>query len=76
MIKGTVNVISSDPPCKDAFPDSQRCPEKLCLIGYELDINVYSLENYLFCPVDFKTKVACAFLFFTAKTAGLLNITL
>ena len=32
--ENTVNVISSDPPCKMAMPDSQLHPLKLCLIKY------------------------------------------
>ena len=32
---------------KMAMPDLQRYPLKLCLIKYELDIQVYNLENLL-----------------------------
>ena len=38
-IEGTVSVFSSDPPCK--MRDLHRFPLKLCLITYELDINVF-----------------------------------
>ena len=32
-VKGTVNVISSDPPMKDGNADSERNSDKLCLIS-------------------------------------------
>ena len=35
-----------------AMPDSQQYRLKLCLITYELDINVYNVENRLFSIVD------------------------
>ena len=38
-IKGTVIVISGDPPCEDT---NARYSLKLCLPKYELDINVYN----------------------------------
>lgn len=37
IVKGTVSVISSDPPARMAVPDSQRYPSTLFLIKYESD---------------------------------------
>ena len=45
FMKGTACVISGDSPCKDVNANSQQCPCKLCLIKYELDINVSNFEN-------------------------------
>jgi len=47
--------FSSDPPCT-AMSDSQRYPCKLCLIKYELDINVYNFKSWLFSIVVFLHK--------------------
>ena len=35
-------------PANVAMPDSQRYPLKLCMIKYELEINVYNFEKLLF----------------------------
>ena len=43
-IKGTVSVISSEPPCKDDNAWFITVPLNLLLIKYELDINVYNLK--------------------------------
>ena len=48
QIKGTVNVISSDPPCKDDNARFTTVPLKLCLIKYESVINVYVSLTCLF----------------------------
>ena len=44
------------------IPDSQRYPEKFCLIKYELDLNLMFInsKNY-FYQMCFSTKVTCAF---------------
>ena len=44
------------------IPDSQRYPEKFCLIKYELDLNLMFInsKNY-FYQMCFFTKVTCAF---------------
>ena len=43
---GAVTVISNDPPCKNDNDWFTRVyPEKLCLLKYELDSNVYNFEN-------------------------------
>ena len=52
-IKWTISLISSDLPCKYY---NIRFDEKLCLIEYELDINVYNFENWLF-SIEFLKNV-------------------
>ena len=47
---------------KISISTSQRYPLKLCLIKYDLFINVYNFENWLFSIWGFSTKVTCAFL--------------
>ena len=56
-LEGTVSVVSSDPPCKDGNARFTT----LCLIKYELDINV--LRNYYFhlwflYKIDLRTSTA------------------
>ena len=46
ILKGTVSVISSGPPCKD--DNSLIYSYKLCLIKKELDIDVLVSLNYYF----------------------------
>ena len=49
VIKGTVSVISSDPPGKNCnFRFTTLYPQKLCLIKFELDIQLYNFESSLF----------------------------
>ena len=52
-IKWTISLISSDLLCKFY---NIRFDEKLCLIEYELDINVYNFENWLF-SIEFLKNV-------------------
>ena len=53
-IEGNLSIILSDPPCKDGKSlITHRYPLKLCLIKYELDINVYNLENCSFTSCFF-----------------------
>ena len=40
LFKGTLSVILGDPPCRMTMPNSQWYPYKLCLIKFELDINI------------------------------------
>ena len=47
-LKGTVSVISSDPPCKHGNGQLITIPLKACLIKYKLDINVCNLKNGCF----------------------------
>ena len=56
--KGIESVISRNPPCND---DNARNSEKLYLIKYELDINVYNFKMKYF-PMQFLLKVICDFL--------------
>ena len=42
------NVILSDPLCKNGNARFTNVPLKLCLIKYELDIQIYNLENCIF----------------------------
>jgi len=41
VLKGTVDLMSSDPPGKDL----QRYLPKLCLIKHQLNINANNFEN-------------------------------
>ena len=45
FFKGTVSVISKDHSCKDGNARFTTVSFKVCLIKYELDINVYNFEN-------------------------------
>ena len=47
-VKGSERIISSEPPSKDAIARLKLYPLKLCLINYELDINVLNSKNGLF----------------------------
>ena len=74
-IQGDVN-LKEQGPCfqetlnekKAAAGNTTRVILKLCLIKYELDINFYDFENWLFFNCGFSTKVdlhvvmTCAFL--------------
>ena len=40
LFKGTLSVILGDPPCRMTMPNSQWYPYRLCLIKFELDINI------------------------------------
>ena len=60
FIKGTVSIISSDPPCKDINARARLAHNgtlkyMLCLIKYELDMHVSVYLNFL-------SFVTCAFL--------------
>ena len=48
FIKGTASVILSNPLCKNGNARFTNVPLKLCLIKYELDIQIYNLENCIF----------------------------
>ena len=48
-LKGTVRLISSNPPCNDCNCRFTTVPLKaISLINYELDIDVYYFENIIF----------------------------
>ena len=52
VLKGTVSEISRDTTCKDDNNRFTTIPQKLCLVNFEWDINVYHFENWLFSIVD------------------------
>ena len=45
-----------------AIPDSQRYPEKLCLIKHELDIDVYGFWAMIANTCNFSKTLTCAFM--------------
>ena len=60
-LKRTVSVISSDPPCKYGNAYLQRYVLKLCLIKYELDINIFVSFDYFYLRVLCKSdlRISC-----------------
>ena len=50
IVSETVSVLSSDPPCKDDNALIATVVGTLCLIKYELDIQVFV---YLNCLISF-----------------------
>ena len=44
---------------KMTMPDSQRYPLKLCLIKYQLEINVFFVVENLWFSMGFSTKITC-----------------
>ena len=63
MFKGTVSIISSNPPCEDdVMTDSQLCPLKLRMIKYLYQSMFLFLTIYYFQFCVFSNKFTCAFL--------------